>query len=124
MTLTLPQETTDWNAILDTENVFKLYYCLQIIDGLLYSNNKNNSQQTAEEVEEKRLYREKFLNLGGLKHLFKIFLNIDFFTAQNDDSVTTKGKGGASKKIECLSLVLRLICVLVHGDSSFEKGTS
>lgn len=100
---------TDWNSVLDTGNVFKLYYCLQIVDALLQGNNNSNG-----EVQ----YRDYFITCGGLTHMMAILMRTDFIGSSSTDQ-------GGSKKLVCLALVLRITTVLLADENErLRKGIS
>lgn len=63
----------DWNALMDSKNMYKLLYSLQIINSLICSPDNDSIEES--ELLERYEWRLKFLNLGGFEHLLKILLS-------------------------------------------------
>lgn len=53
--------------MIDSTNVYKMLYSLQILNSLL---NLNTDNQNETEIKEKYDWRYKFLELGGFDHLY------------------------------------------------------
>jgi hypothetical protein len=85
--------------------VFKLYYCLQIVDALLQNN------YTEVTLTNSICYREMFISCGGLAHLIGILMNTDFVATSSSDQ-------GSSKKLVCLALVLRITLSLLGTENN------
>ena len=68
------QERTGWKEIIDPSQTYKMLYSLQILNTLVTVNNQN---QSADQVDEKREWRQKFLELGGFNHLYMILITSD-----------------------------------------------
>lgn len=81
----------NWNFLLSTNSTFKLYYSLQIVDSFLEKRLESENLDTSK-------WRQNFLALNGLNHLFNILLTNDF-----QDPI----KG--SKRKPCLALILKII---------------
>lgn len=105
------QPDTNWDTVLDTRNVFKLYYSLQIADALMQTNGLDEATAL-----ERQRYREHFVACGGLKHMMQILLHTDFLGSSLSDQ-------GSSKKLVCLALVLRITLFLLgDGNNKLDKG--
>jgi hypothetical protein len=63
----------DWNALMDSQNMYKLLYSLQIINSLICSPDNESIEES--ELQERYEWRIKFLKLGGFEHLLKILLS-------------------------------------------------
>ena len=68
------QEHTGWKEIIDPNQTYKMLYSLQILNTLVTVNNQNQSEQ---QVQEKREWRQRFLELGGFNHLYMILITSD-----------------------------------------------
>lgn len=67
------KKDTDWNSLMDPQNMYKLLYSLQIINSLICSPDTENLIES--ELQERYEWRLRFLKLGGFEHLIKILLN-------------------------------------------------
>ena len=63
----------DWNALMDSQNMYKLLYSLQIINSLICSPDKDTVEES--ELQERYEWRLKFLKLGGFEHLTTILIS-------------------------------------------------
>jgi len=63
----------DWNLLMDSNNMYKLLYSLQIINSLICSPDTETLDEL--ELQERYEWRTKFLKLGGFEHLLTILLN-------------------------------------------------
>ena len=66
----------DWDKIMDSENMYKLLYSLQIINSFICS--PDNDQIGEAELQERYEWRLKFIRLGGLDHLLNILVNHNY----------------------------------------------
>eukprot|EP01127_Copromyxa_protea_P022514 TRINITY_DN8090_c0_g1_i1.p1 TRINITY_DN8090_c0_g1~~TRINITY_DN8090_c0_g1_i1.p1 ORF type:complete len:2714 (-),score=433.50 TRINITY_DN8090_c0_g1_i1:44-7879(-) len=99
--------STNWSSVLDTQNVFKLYYCLQIVNALL-----QNSADSEEQLE-REAYRRQFIEYGGLRHMIQTLMEADFLT-----SSVSSGEQQGSEMLVCLALVLRITTFLLGKENS------
>jgi hypothetical protein len=106
-----------WKALLDPDNTYKLFYSLQIVDGLL--NEPNATATTADESQ----WRSRFVGSGGIGLLFHILLTSNWGeketaapspTLAPADGASSSSSSPSSSTIHetrslCLSLLLRLL---------------
>lgn len=64
-----------WNRIIDPESTHKMLYSLQLVNQLITI---NNEKLTDLEIQERFNWRQRFLELGGFNHLYKILLSYNF----------------------------------------------
>ncbi len=67
---TLPNNNLDWSKLIETKSVYRLLYCLQIIESLL-----ENEEKRSEDQEKKRIWRNDFVKKGGFQYLLEILTN-------------------------------------------------
>ena len=72
----------EWSQIIEPRGVHKMLYSLQLIQQLIKVNSDKLSDQ---EVQERLAWRYRFLQLGGFKHLYNIFVNYKTDSHQSDD---------------------------------------
>ncbi|PRP88236.1 ubiquitin domain-containing protein [Planoprotostelium fungivorum] len=96
-----------WGQLLNASSTYALLYSLQIVVSLL----EEREDDSSEDVEAKKEWRERFLSLGGLKYLFSVLLENNFDDAEK----------GPKRKI-CLRVLLDIISsfILQH---SIEEDT-
>jgi len=82
------EENTDWGALLDSNNLYRLFYSLQIVDAILHGTNDGSLDQA---------WSDKFVGVGGLKHVANIFLKTDFV------------KSDCTKRLVCLTSLLDIL---------------
>lgn len=72
-TLEVPetQFQINWDSLLDPNCMYKLLYSLQIIDSFI---SPPEQTQTREDIDERNMWRHKFLELGGFEHLYNILM--------------------------------------------------
>ena len=62
----------DWNALIDSQNMYKCLYSLQIINSLICSPDSESIEES--ELQERYEWRLRFINLGGFEHLTNILV--------------------------------------------------
>jgi len=86
------EDDVNWGTLLDTENVFKLFYSLQIIESLVQETN-----------DKARRWNQRFESTGGVEHLFRILKDSNFeFNAQSD-----------GRRVTCFALLLKIIDLFI-----------
>lgn len=94
---------------MDPSNCFALYYCLQIVDSLVYV----DEHDSAEKKREKLAWYQKFIACHGLKHLVSIFQTTDFLSMNF-----------GSKRYVCFTLLLKVLSLFLfehEGDAKEKK---
>eukprot|EP01129_Flabellula_baltica_P011122 TRINITY_DN4802_c0_g1_i1.p1 TRINITY_DN4802_c0_g1~~TRINITY_DN4802_c0_g1_i1.p1 ORF type:complete len:2081 (-),score=416.76 TRINITY_DN4802_c0_g1_i1:9-6251(-) len=91
-------EGTDINLILDTSNVYKLYYSLQIIESIF-----ENWEQ--EDIEN---WKTIFITLGGVNYLVHTLDQFDIF------------KSSGQKSVACLNQLLKVVNALLSSHEAQE----
>jgi hypothetical protein len=86
------KEEKDWDALMDSENMYKLLYSLQIINSLICS--PDNDQIDETELQERYEWRLKFLRLGGFDHLLRILLEHSYV----EDSLKLQRKSRSQRR--------------------------
>ncbi|CDW85633.1 ubiquitin carboxyl-terminal hydrolase family protein [Stylonychia lemnae] len=89
----------NWCHIIDSSNVYKMLYSLQIVNSFISVNNEKLSEA---EIQERYEWRERFLDLGGFDHLYSILITMDlddlFGDASNLFQQRQMVSGSTSKK--------------------------
>lgn len=85
-------DNVNWATLLDTENVFKLFYSLQIIESLVKETNDKAQK-----------WSERFKATGGVKHLFRILKDSNF-----EFNVASDGR-----RVTCFALLLKIIDLFI-----------
>ena len=77
----------DWNALLDSTNIYKLLYQLQIMESLVQPAGNDGAQDSAmvddggalqeAQLKDRATWRKKFLLYGGFDHLYSILIRFD-----------------------------------------------
>ena len=88
-----------WQAMIDPNSPYKMLYSLQILNTLVSVNNQVLSDV---EVQERYEWRQRFLELGGFRHLYEILISADVSemiapTAAPPDHTSKKSRLHAKK---------------------------
>ena len=68
------KEYSGWQSIIDSNSPYKMLYSLQILNTLV---SVNNQLLNDIELQERHEWRQRFLELGGFKHLYIILITSD-----------------------------------------------
>ncbi|ELR25257.1 uncharacterized protein ACA1_290210 [Acanthamoeba castellanii str. Neff] len=94
----------NWDELINSRSLYKMLYCLQIIDRLMSYGEKDTEAQTKEKYEWCKL----FFYCDGFHHILNLVLHDDFLT-RNQSSRAFKS---------CLQLLLKIIHFFIQGMSS------
>ena len=101
-TVKVPQP--EWDLLLDSSNVFKLLYQLQIIKSVLQPAVEEDETKSTDRAK----WRKKFVLYGGFGHLYNLLMNTTIFDVNASD-----GEMGAALHSNCLAEVLRMIAIFL-----------
>lgn len=130
-----------WSALLDPKSVFRLLYCLQIIESLVET---PASDTFPEEIARRNEWRQKFITYGGFQHLYEVLINtesVDFTLSTQLDSTSdatigideqedslasgfsTSPAGETVRELKkhCMALLLKLVRAFVLAALSASK---
>ena len=94
-------ESPDWEALLDSNSMYKLLYSLQIVNGFIIPHEDSKSEEIMD-AKEKEQWRFKFLEKGGYQHLYDILMQ---FEHKEENAANTA---------QCLAFLLKIIKVFLQ----------
>lgn len=86
----------DWNNLLDSRCVFKLLYSLQIVDSIIRQ-------------EDSELWRNRFLSLGGVKHIYQILIGFQEYGMDPKNTF----------EAQVLDFMLKIIRIYLHSSDTY-----
>lgn len=97
-------EEADWSDLLDSSNIHRLLYALRLVEALLIPIEATNKDELNSG---RRQWRERFVRLGGTKHLYETLLQWPEEQIFDRDSVSSQY--AQNIRATCLAAVMRVL---------------
>lgn len=105
-------ENVAWMDQLDTTNVHRLLYAMRLVEALLLPiESSESSRADASSESARRQWRERFVRLGGARHLYEALVHWESLQLQTSDAASAYARNLAAT---CLAAVIRTLRYFVQ----------